>query len=115
MSDDFGLVDHKSPVRFIHYAIYIVIGVFILTIVVIPIGSDPQKFVDNVLEKQKQKDAKTKLIFDTNDQVKISEDCAELSKLSLELISRGANADAWIKSTDDKSLKIAKERSEILC
>lgn len=115
MGDDYGLVDHKSPLRFLHYVIYVVLAFIVLTIIIIPIGSDPQQFIDNVKEKQKEKSAETRLVFDTNDQVKISEDCEELDKFKLELISRNANADAWIKTTDDKSLKIAKERSEILC
>lgn len=43
-------------------------------------------------------------------------DCTELIQVQLDLLSIGADADKWLDySQDDKNLKFAKERYNLLC
>ena len=52
---------------------------------------------------------------ETSDTIKESKNCDVLLSLQLELISKGAESDEWIKSKNDYSLEIAEKRYELLC
>lgn len=112
-TDEFG---HRTNIfGYIPTIIVIIIGIGLFTIIVVPILSNPEQFIENIKEVAKEKSDNTRWIYDTSDMVKVSEDCPELKKAQLDLISKGANDDSWFPTVKDKSLKMAQDRYDILC
>ena len=110
--DDFG---HRSVFGYVPTIVVIIIGVGLFALIGVPILSDPEQFIENVKDTQREKSEKTRWVYDTNDLVKESRDCKILEEAQLDLISKGANADSWFPNINDKSLKIAQERYDLLC
>jgi len=116
---EFTDYNDKNPLRFVRVIVTASVLLLLFTLIGIPILTslltDPEQFIERVKDIQKEKSEKTRWIYDTNDLVKESRDCAELQTAQLDLISKGANANSWFPNINDKSLKIAQERYELIC
>lgn len=112
-SDEF--YSWKDPINMVKLFLVGFIVLFVFLLFILPIMMNFEQVVDNVRNKNSERSAEFEWRSNTKHIVKTSLDCEVLQKVQLELIAKNANADSWLKSTNDESLKIAQEKYDLLC